>query len=331
MKRDSKILWFGISSAIVLGMIYFADVNQFLNALKTADPVPLVPAFILGIVIFGFLSEIWFRFFRNMNVGLSRFETLEIFMAGNFLNSITPLGQFGGEPLMAYIISRNSDSSYEKAFSAVFSGDMMNSLPTITFVIGGGIYLAIFGGLQDTILKIFAAAIVILVVGAFIMYNLWFNSGKIEGLLLGAVEKIVSLIGRGENLVDAVEERLERVEESFKVVGNNPMEILKSAVISHVGFLVQVFCLFFILLSLGYNMDLAPLYFVITLAGLANFSPTPGGSGTYEAAMAGLLTLFSSVPFASALIAAIIFRLTTYWPGIILGYFFLNRIEYGGQ
>lgn len=331
--RKQKILWFGVSTAIIAGLIYFADFNKFLNSLQAAKHIYLLPAFFFGMAVFTVYGYVWYHFFKSMKLGLSYFKSLRLFVASEFMNSITPLGQFGGEPLMAYIVSRNSDASYERSFSAVLSSDMVNAVPTITFVTGGVIYLLLFGSsVTNIIVQLFYIVLVGFFLGATLLYLLWFRTGTIESAILRIIQGIVSVTGRGEKYIGIAEERLARVEESFKTVGDSPRQLLKTGLIAHLAFLSQILCLYFVLLSLGYNVDFTPLYFVFTLSGLANYSPTPGGAGAYEGAMAGLLTLFiPGIPFADALIAGILFRMTTYWPGLIIGYLALNSIEYSEQ
>jgi uncharacterized protein (TIRG00374 family) len=127
--------------------------------------------------------------------------------------------------------------------------------------------------------------------------------------------------------VDSLEERLGKVERAFETVGQSKATLLRATVVAHMGFLFQVLCLYFILLSLGIRTDLTPLYFTITLSSFANFSPTPGGSGTFEFAMTALLSILAGVPSAAAFVAAVLFRVTTYWPGLGLGWAALNSLE----
>jgi uncharacterized protein (TIRG00374 family) len=330
--RLYKLLWFGVSTAIIAAMVYFADVSRFLEAVGRADTMLVAPAFIFGLAVFPVWAYVWYSFFQTMELSISYVRSLKVFLAGQFMNSITPVGQFGGEPVMAYIVSRHTEASYEKAFSTVFSADIINGIPPFTFVMGGAAYLVFFGSLDQIIVQTLYMALLATVVGGFIVYLLWFESGRIEGAILAALEKLSSLLGRGEGIVAVAEKKLETVEESFRTVGENPRHLLKVASVAHLGYVFQLACLYFILLSLGIQTDFTPLYFVLTLGSLGNFTPTPGGSGTFEALMAGLLTVFlPSVSFASALVAAILFRLTTYWPGLLIGYISLNTLGKGAK
>ncbi|MFB6158396.1 MAG: YbhN family protein [Candidatus Nanohalobium sp.] len=328
--KDSKMVWFAISTAMIAGMIYFADVEKFIESVQSARVLPLIPAFVLGLSIFPLLSYVWYRVFTASGIHTTYWKALKVFMAGNFMNSVTPLGQFGGEPLMAYLVQKNWDESYEKSISSVFSADIMNATPHVTFVVGGGLYMMLFHSINQLIVQALYATLMMTVLGGLLVYLLWFEAGTIEGKIVDALRKISSFVGKGSSVVDKLEEKLAEVEESFRAIGESPRYLFKTAVVAHIGFLTQVFCFYFIALSLGFQADITPIFFVTTLAGLATFSPTPGGSGTMEAAMAGLITVFfPGTSFATGLTVAILFRITTYWPGILLGWLALNNLQKG--
>ena len=324
----NKYLWFLVSTGILVGLIYLTDVEKFIQSIRSAKLVYLIPAFFFGVAVFPFWGYVWYRVFQKSGIRMSYRKAIRIFMAGNgFMNAITPLGQAGGEPVMAYLVEKNSDASYEKAISSIFSADIVNGTPPITFILGGTAFLIFFGSLNQFIVQAVYSVLLVTAVGGAIVYLLWFKSGTIEGAIFRLMEGISGKIGRGEELVVSLEEKLEKIEESFKAIGDDPMYLLKTSLVAHVGWLMQVFNFVLIMHSLGYTPDFTPVYFVVVFAGLANFSPTPGGSGTYEAAMAGLVTVFfPGISFATGLTIGI-FRLSTYWPGIVIGYFALNSLN----
>lgn len=329
--RLRNLAWFAVSTAIIGSMVYFADFSRFVEAVSTADLALLLPAFVAGLSVFLVWSYVWYSFFQQMEFAITYLKSVRILMAGQFMNSVTPAGQFGGEPVMAYLVSKNSDASYEKAFSTVFSADIINAVPPFTFVLGGAAWLLLFGSLKEIIVQTVFMALLATVVGGAIVYLLWFEAGSIERGIIRLLQWVSDIIGRGQSVVELASEKLERVEESFRVIGQNPGHLVKIATVAHIGHVMQIVCLYFCLLALGVQVDFTPLYFVIALSAIGNFSPTPGGSGTFEALMAGLLTVFVPISFASALAAAIIFRLTTFWPGLVIGYISLNTLGNGGR
>ncbi|QGA80149.1 lysylphosphatidylglycerol synthase transmembrane domain-containing protein [Candidatus Nanohalobium constans] len=326
--KDNKYLWFLISTGILAGLIYFSDPEKFLQSIRSADPLLLIPALGFGLAMFPAWSYVWYRVFQKSEIHMPYRKAVRIFMAGNFMNAITPLGQAGGEPLMAYLVEQNTDASYERALSSIFSADIMNGMPPITFILGGTGYLLLFGSLNTFIIQTVYMVLLVTAVGSIIAYLLWFESGTIEGSILKITRKISQKTGKGKELVKTLEEKLEKIEESFKAIGSDPKYLLKTSIISHAGWLMQVFNFVILMHALGYNPDFTPVYFVVVISGLANWSPTPGGSGTYEAAMATLVTIFfPQINFATGLTIGILFRLSTYWPGLILGWFALNSLN----
>ncbi len=325
--RVKRVIWFGVSTLILLAMVYFADVGDLVRAVSAAELLVLVPALLLGFATNFVWSYTWFSFFKALELPISYFKTFKIFLAGRFLDNITPLGTFGGEPFMAYVISSNTDASYEKAFSTVFSADMVNVTPPFTFIVAGSVYLLFFGSLNEVILQTLLLALLATIGAGVVVYFLWFKTEKLEKVSVGAVRWISGHLGLGRKIVTAINGRIYRLRENFRKIGESPRHLLKTAVIAHLGFILEIVTIYLILMSLGVEVDFAPLYFVMPLAALANFSPMPGGSGAYEAALSGLLTFFFEVSFASALLAAILFRMAVYWPVIGVGYISLNLLQ----
>ena len=320
MELKNKYLWFGVSGLFLALLIYFSDTEKFLNAISNADPLLLAPALILGLSAFLVWGYVWHLFFRQMDIDISLYRTMEMFMAGNFLNSVTPLGQFGGEPFMAYIVSRNTGASYEKSFSFVASADIINAVPFITYLLAGAGYMFFFRTVNNIIAKGALLAISLAAVGGLLVYLLWFDEDIVEKYLFKALNKVQKVTGHGDKLSKEIKERISAVKKSFREAGESPKMLLKATAITHVNLVLQGTALYFILLSLSLTPEITAIYFTVLLSGLASFSPTPGGTGTFEAAFAGVLLLFYPVGFATALTAAILFRLSSYWPGLIIGY-----------
>ncbi|MFB6208393.1 MAG: lysylphosphatidylglycerol synthase transmembrane domain-containing protein [Candidatus Nanohaloarchaea archaeon] len=327
--RVKNLVWFSVSTAIIAGLVYIADIGQFVNALKTASPWPMIPSFIFGMSVFLVWSYTWFHFLRKIDIDVNYRETLNMFMSGHFFNSITPMGQFGGEPVMALIISRNTEAGYEESLSTVLSADIMNAIPAFTFVAGGSLFLFLFGSVNDIILQTLYVALVIMALGGVFVYTLWFKAGRIEGIILKILEALSNLLNRGESIVESADESLDRLQEAFAGIGESPRDLLKVGTVAHLGFFSQLLSLYFVMIALGHPTDFTPLYFVLTVSLVSSFAPTPGGQGFFEATMATMLTLLVGVNFATAIAAAILFQLTTYWPGILLGYIAVNRLEIG--
>lgn len=324
-----KVFWFGVATVIFAAMFWLADPSKMLEAIRSAQLEYLALSGIAGFCIIIFWTLNWFNFFKVSGIGCSFPQTFRLFSAGQFLNSVTPLGQFGGQPFMAYLISKNSDTSYEKSLATVMSADVLAIIPLSTFVIASYAYIALNGAASGELTKMSAVAASLLVFGIVMSYLGWYRPGSLENALLKAVEKITGFIGRGSHIVEKLEKRLENVEETFRTVGNSPEAVIRSLAITHTAFLMKMAAFYGVMLATGLELGFFQVMLLIPLASVANFSPTPGGAGTFEAAMAGIILLFAPVELATALTAAILYRLSTYWLGIVVGYLAMSSLNYG--
>jgi uncharacterized protein (TIRG00374 family) len=312
-------VWFGVSAALLAALLYLADVGEFVASLRRADLSVFVVALCFGLSSLLVWAWVWHRFFETVGIEATASETVRMFLTGNFLNSVTPLGQFGGEPIMAYIVSETTETEYEKTLACVVSADILNATPFFTFTLGGILYLGVFGTVSGPLVDIAALAILLLLLLSAVAYLLWSDDEALGEGLVRLVDALESRVGRAESVFESVRESVEGVETAFQEAGSDRRFLLTTAAISHLAILAQIVSLYFVFRSLGLPTEFVPIYLIVNLSVIATLSPTPGGAGTYEAAFTGLTTLFFSVDLATAVTAAVLFRLTTYWPGIPIG------------
>jgi uncharacterized protein (TIRG00374 family) len=318
---NSKILWYGASTLILAGLVYAADFNQFVKAIIQIDLFYMSLAMIFGMSVFLVWGYVWHTFFKKLGVNSSLKKSYKLFMAGNFMNSVTPLGQVGGEPFMAYIVSKNTGSTYEKSLSSVISSDLLNTIPNLTYTVVVVTYMFFFGQVRsfygETIAVLLALSIIILGVGLL----LWRGNVYIETKIENLVDIIVSKSSIADKIYEASYEKLVTVRQTFREAGKDKSHLLKTTAISHLALPTQFITLYLILLGLNVQPVFSEVIIIVLLGGLAIFSPTPGGTGAFEAAFSGLLILFyPNIGLEVAAAAAVLFRLTTYWPGIPIGY-----------
>lgn len=182
------------------------------------------------------------------------------------------------------------------------------------------VYLAVFGWVDNFLFKIGLLTVSLLTVGGGVAYLLWSDDDRLGGGLIGLLDRIEATFRRGEPVFASLRESVQVVADAFRQAGSDRRFLVTTAVGSHLAIVAQIASLYFVVRAIGIEPVFVPLYFLVTLSTVATLSPTPGGSGTYEAAFSGLMTIFYSVDLATALTAAVLFRLTTYWPGLIVGF-----------
>jgi uncharacterized protein (TIRG00374 family) len=326
--KNSKVLWYGVSTVLIAALIYFADVQEFIRALRSVDPVYMTLGFISGISVFLVWGYVWHSFFIKLEIRTTLYKSYKMFMAGHFMNSITPLGQLGGEPFMAYVVSKNTDSSYEKSLSGVMSSDIINAIPVITYTAAGIIYLLLFRTLSGFVEQVIYFGLGTALIIALMIYLLWFDKKKMEAGIFGMLNFIERRLEIGDEYFEPLKSKIRSLKKSFEKIGDDPRHLVKVALISHIYFITQFICLYFILKGLEVDPGFVGIYFTVILAGLAIFAPTPGGTGAYETVFTGFLLFFyPAMDPSTAVATAILFRLTTYWPGILIGYFCILNLR----
>lgn len=319
-ERVNRVLWYLVSTAILVGLVYVADYRELVAMLRSSEPQYIGLAVLCGCFTLLMWAVVWHRFFGMLGITMRFRESLQLLLAGTFLNAVTPLGRFGGEPFVAHMVASRTDATFPQALSSVSSSDLSNAFPFITFGTVAILYLMLFGTLQSALLDVAPLVLVLAVVAVVTIYLLWF----------GGLQSVAERIDRSVTL-DLRSRRLQRyagwlkrkggkVLSRMRDVGDQPRKIVPALVVSHVAVVGHVGATYFALVSVGVDPVAHTVLLVVALSAFLTFSPTPGSVGTFEAGFAGLVLLFFPVGGATATSIAILYRIGTYLPGVLLGY-----------
>ncbi len=334
MRRNAvkAILGFTFAMLIIAAFTWVVGWADILNAIAMAD-TPLLGTGLL--VSFGgllLLGVTWWVVIRTV-AGYTLRDGMRVFFATQFANAVTPLGQLGGEPFIAYILSRDSDIPIEEGFGAVLAADVINAVQFFSLsFLGIVIFLVYFplDPLVATVLKLILGLVVI-VAAAFIL--LWTRK-RLTLHLLGRVGKrlrwVFDHLGIDRNGASTRRYLMEKGENFYAIleqVLQQERTVAVALVSSHVAGLAWVAGLYLILLSLGVDAPLSALLFVLPASMLAGYLPLPGGLGGIEVALTALLTGVAGVPLAAASAAALLFRVATYWTSLVIGGYEISRFS----
>jgi len=325
--KNSNLLWFSISTVILFALIYFADYREIIDVLLNADR-----RFVLFSVLSGFFtiltwSIVWHRFFHIMNIKIKHGKSLQLLLSGLFLNAMTPLGRFGGEPFVAHFVGKNTEATYQQALSSVSSADLSNAIPFATFGVSAIGYVAVFSTLEGLIADLALIVVSLTFSAAVIAYMLWFNGARKLAELISRAPIPEINYGRWRPYIDSGKRRglelLDRLEE----VRQQPRKVFVALCISHFAVLGHMAATYFALMAVGVDPTLHTVFLIVSLSTVFTISPTPGSSGTLEAGLVILLMMFYPVSAATATSVAIIYRVATYVPGIVFGYLSLVNLN----
>jgi uncharacterized protein (TIRG00374 family) len=312
--------WTLVATVVLLFTVYIADVRQVVAAVRSARPVYIAGTVVLGVFILFLRSRVWYVFFKNLGAVISSVKSFRLFSAGEFLNNVTPLGQAGGQPFMAYVVSDNTRMNYEEALATVISADFMTAFPLLSLGMVAGGYFLFVGVESQIVAHTVVFSLMAIVGGTVLVYMLWFKAGTVESV----IQRVLGKVLWRQRWEEILAEKLDNVEKTFEAIGAEPRKLVAASVYAHLAFFVDMVVLYIVLRSLGYTPGLFYLFLAFPVANLSKSAPTAGGSGVYELALASILTVILSIDFSAAVAAAFLYRFSTYWVAIVVGYFALS-------
>lgn len=319
--RESKTVWFLISTAILGALIYVSDYREILKTFAEANVLYASIAIVFGCFTFLMWSVVWHRFFEILEMSMSYFESLRTLLAGFFLNALTPMGRFGGEPFIAHMIASRTEATYQQALSSVSSADLSNAIPFVSFGALSISYMAIFYTLEGVIATVALIFVIVVMLFVLVVYLFWFNGARHIVSYAGDSISFGSAFERWDEYIESGKERGKEVLNRLQGVGEQPKKVLLTVMISHLAVSGHVGATYFSFLAVGIQPDLVIVFMIVSLSAFLTFSPTPGSAGTLEAGLTILiLAFYPGLSNATATSIAILYRISTYLPGVVLGY-----------
>jgi uncharacterized protein (TIRG00374 family) len=323
IEPDRSQIWAFLAAGVLLAItVAIADVTKIYAALVDAEKDILLVGVLLGVGVLFVRSRVWLVIFDAMGTAKGTLAVFQLFSVGEFLNNITPFGQAGGQPLMAYVVYDETEIQYEESLAAVMSGDMFTAVPLVTFGVFSGVFLFINNALTELVLDTLVFSLsVILGIFLLLVRLTIFPEER-----FGVVDTLREHVSVGDRIGSFLIEKIGNMREVFRIVGGNPTHIVRAALFAHLALLADVTVLYVVLSS--FDVSVNPLYLtaIFPVSNLSKLLPTPGGSGGYEFVLATFLTTIAGVNFAVSVSAVILYRVATYWVAIVLGYVFISRL-----
>jgi uncharacterized protein (TIRG00374 family) len=262
-------------------------------------------------------ARAWQVVLRVVGVAVPFRKLVGTYYAATFANYVTPMGQAGGEPFIAYVLSRDTDASYEDSLASVVTADLLNLLPFFTFAAVGLVVLFVRATLPDEVRGV-AVALAVFAVGApAVVVAGW----RFRAPVGRAVVRAVAPVARRTRFVtvEGVRERLRELDEAFGRIAADPRALAHALVFSYVGWFFFALPLYFAVLTVEGSISLFLVFFIVPASTLAGLTPSPGGLGGVELALVGLLGVLAGFSTDLGYAVATVYRLASYWFAIAAG------------
>ena len=237
-------------------------------------------------------------------------ELVPTYLAATFANYTTPFGQAGGEPFIAYVLSADTEASYEESLASVSTADLLNLLPFFTFAGVGLAALAITGTVPPGARSILVGLAAIAIGVPALVYGAWRRRDLVEKTLTTLARPVTKRTGRVS--MERVEARIDSFYDQLARIADEPRDLLVGLAYSYLGWVFFAAPLYFAALALGLPVDPLLVAFLVPASSLAGFVPTPGGLGGVSTALVALVVALTPVTAGPAAALALLYRATSY-------------------
>jgi hypothetical protein len=320
---DRGTLWktlLGFAVAGVLLYLFAAGVGlgEVRRALAAADPRWLAVGCLSTVTCLALWGKAWQIVLRVAGIKVPYRKLVVTYFAATFANYVTPLGQAGGEPFIAYVLSSDTEATYEESLASVVTADLLNLLPFFSFsAVGLSVLLlqsslpAAAKGLAQGLLVMALGVPALVVVG-------WRFRERVRAAVLRACAPLSRLTDRLAR--DRVAERVDRLYEAFGRIAQDRLALVEAVAFAYLGWVFFALPLYFAGLTLDLPaVDPLLVLFVVPASTLAGLTPSPGGLGGVEAALVALLAALTGLALADAFAAALVYRVMSYWFALLVG------------
>ena len=329
MKNNKKnIFIIIIISALVVFLVLKDNFTEKVHYLFSINPLYLLLSFGL-IIIYWILKGIALHYcVKQVEKKYTRKKGIKLMITTQLFHAITPFAT-GGQPWQIYRLKKEgiplSKSTniiiedfitYQIALVllgiiAVISNNIFNILPKDS-TLG---YLVTIG---------FAINTLVVIMLFVVSFNKKCNKIIIKGTV-SLLEKI-RIIKDKQKIIKKSDEYLKNFHDSAKILLKNKLILLKTIGLNFIALSIQYLIPF--TLMLGLNTYINPLYIICTSAYVMlidSIIPTPGSTGGLEYGFMSFFKNFIKNPQLS--IIMIVWRIVTYYFGIIVGLIFLNTYK----
>ncbi|MFB6170973.1 MAG: YbhN family protein [Haloarculaceae archaeon] len=239
------------------------------------------------------------------------------YFAATFANYVTPLGQAGGEPFIAYVLARDTEASYEDSLASVVTADLLNLLPFFSFAaVGLSVLLwraQLPAAARPLVLGLFGLAVGVPLVAL----AGWLFRHAIRD---GALRLMAPVVARTDRIrLDSIRRRIDDLYASFERIAAEPRALVGALLFAYLGWVFFALPLYFAGQALDLPLSALLVLFVVPASTLAGIVPSPGGLGGVEVALVVLLLALAPLTAAEAYAVALVYRLASYWFALVIG------------
>ncbi|MBO6122503.1 MAG: UPF0104 family protein [Methanobrevibacter sp.] len=318
---DRKTLFFlGVSILILAIMLWFVGIEEVIEALKLANLTIIGLAVLVQIGTYFLYAFRWQILNKLADMDVSIRELIPMVLVGLAVNNITPSGRGGGEPVRAYILSKQKGYPMEESFATVVADRALDTFPFVVLAAITIAAMAMYFDFDLWLLIVMVLAVIAIVALLFVLIYMCINPGfgkRVDGWIIGLVRRFYKK--NSEDLEEKIHDAIFGFQDTMKLLISNKKVLSYTIPLSFLIWVFEIIRVYLVFLAFGAQVNLVVIGEVFIVASLVGMIPLlPGGLGAVD----GMMIIFYSAAGISASVSAaatVIERLISFWMATILG------------
>ncbi len=318
-KRTFLLL--GISVLILLAMLYLVGIDQVIDALKVANLGIIALAIVAQIFTYYLYTLRWQILNKLADMDVSIMKLLPMVLVGLAVNNITPSGRGGGEPVRAYLLSKDNDEyHFDETFATVVADRALDTFPFVVLAAITIASMALFFDFDLWLLVVMVVAVIVIVAILIILIYMCINPNfgkRVDGWIIGLVRRFYKK--NSEDLENQIHQSIFGFQNTMKLLISNKKGLVYTLSLSFIIWIFEILRVYLVFLAFGAHVNIIVVGEVFIVACLVGMIPLlPGGLGAVD----GLMILFYSaagVPSSVSAAATVVERLISFWMATIIG------------
>jgi len=325
-RRRQLVVGFGAAGALLVALLFAVGPERVADRLSRTDPT------VFSLSFLAVLGALWcwstaLAQLLDSSGTVAGLHYRAAYMTAEFVKKVLPMGQVAAPLFLAYLVSRETEASYERTLAATSVFALLNVATSL--VLAALALAALVAGGTDLGGPVFAGLLAVLGVATIIVVTVFVlvrvRRALLERLatrLAGGVRETVGRLSgrvRGALAPERVHEAVEDLSASVDAVFADWQGVALASGLSVAGWALFLAPIYTSVRALGEHVPYALVAFVVPLVLLVNVVPLPGGFGGFDVAVAALLTHLGDISLPTVAAALFLYRLSNYWFVVLLG------------
>ncbi|MFB6105020.1 MAG: flippase-like domain-containing protein [Halobacteriaceae archaeon] len=311
-----------LAAVILAGVVLVLGPTRLLDALTHVDPRPFGIAFLAEIAALALWGLSLAALLQPVDGSPRGAGLAGAYCTGLVLRLLVPWGRSGGAVFTAVALSRSGSAPIERLLATSLAADLLRFLVSLVVVMTGAALLS-----GSTVSARAAPVAAIAVVGVTVIGIAILVVAAPEAVTRAVVTVAATLgrtVGRVSPTVaetldpDAIADRTHRFFETVHTLTHNRAALVRGTGYAALGWIAAMLPLYFTVQAAGAHASIPAIMVIVPTAGLAGITPLPGGSGSVEVALVGLLVVIANLDMAVAGAVTVLYRLATFWFSLAL-------------